>query len=164
MLKGSIEYLNYLLLSTGRGVFIQVEKLRHAFFLAGGGKKGWNFKGIETLSVCFPRHRTSGPVPAVIRNAGKILTRSHPPSQKTKKTKQKKKKREQTRAGKGFPPFSRVLFNSPPPLSERLEQALAPQSSVEVQKLERVSRVRAQNPSKSLNLRRGEKHRALPSL
>lgn len=38
---------------------------------------------------CFPRHRASGPVPAVIRNAGEKLTRSHPPPPK-KKQKQKR--------------------------------------------------------------------------
>ena len=88
MLKGLIEYLIYLLFSTGRGVFIQVEKVFQdmPFFRARG-----DFKGIETLSVCFPRHRASGPVPAVIWNGGEKLTRSYP---------QRKKKLEETRTGK----------------------------------------------------------------
>lgn len=75
MLEALIEYLIYLLFSTGRGVFIQVEKVYQdmPFFGARG-----DFKGIETLSVCFPRHRASGPVPAVNQNASEKLTRSHP--------------------------------------------------------------------------------------
>ena len=83
MLKGLIEYLIYLLFSSGRDVFIQVEKVYQdiPFFRAQG-----DFKGIETLSVffCFPRHRASRPVPAVIRNAGEKLTRSHTPPKKQK--------------------------------------------------------------------------------
>lgn len=48
MLKGLIEYLIYLLFSSGRDFFIQVEKVYQdiPFFRAQGV-----FKGIETLSV-----------------------------------------------------------------------------------------------------------------
>ena len=88
MLKGLIEYLIYLLFRTGRGVFIQVEKVYQDMPFFGAR---WDFKGIETLLVCFPRHRPSGPVQAVMRNAGEKLTRSHPrPKTKQNKTKQNK--------------------------------------------------------------------------
>ena len=91
MLKGLIEYLIYLLFRTGRGVFIQVENVYQDMPFFGAR---WDFKGIETLLVCFLRHRASGPVQAVVRNAGEKLTRSHPPPPKKNKTKQNKTKQK----------------------------------------------------------------------
>ena len=112
MLKGLIEYLIYLLFSSGRDVFIQVEKVYQDIpFLE--RRAIWRVLKLFHF-FCFPRHRASGPVPAVIRNAGEKLTRSHTPPQKKTKT-----KLEETRVVKGSPPrFSGVRFNSPfpPPL------------------------------------------------
>ena len=96
MLKGLIEYLIYLLFSSGRDVFIQVEKVYQdiPFFRAQG-----DLKGIETLSVfllsaasrlraCTGSHT----------ERGRKIDEEPPPHQKKTKT-----KLEETRVVKGFP-------------------------------------------------------------
>ena len=93
MLKGLIEYLIYLLFRTGRGVFIQVEKVYQDMPFFGGR---WDFKGIETLLVCFPR-RLRTCTGSHSERGRKIDKEPPPPQNKTKqnKTKQNWRRLEQ---------------------------------------------------------------------
>ena len=96
MLKGLIEYLIYLLFSSGRDVFIQVEKVYQdiPFFRAQD-----DLKGIETLSVFLlsAASRLRACTGSHSERGRKIDEESPPPPKKTKT------KLEETRVVKGFP-------------------------------------------------------------
>ena len=97
MLKGLIEYLIYLLFSSGRDVFIQVEKVYQdiPFFRAQG-----DLKGIETLSVfLFSAASCLRACTGSHSDRGRKIDEEppHPPPKKTKT------KLEETRVVKGFP-------------------------------------------------------------
>lgn len=97
MLKGLIEYLIYLLFSSGRDVFIQVEKVYQdiPFFRAQG-----DLKGIETLSVfLFSSASCLRACTGSHSERGRKIDEEppHPPPKKTKT------KLEETRVVKGFP-------------------------------------------------------------
>ena len=96
MLKGLIEYLIYLLFSSGRNVFIQVEKVYQdiPFFRAQD-----DLKGIETLSVFLlsAASRLRACTGSHSERGRKIDEEPPPPKKKTKT------KLEETRVVKGFP-------------------------------------------------------------
>ena len=97
MLKGLIEYLIYLLFSSGRDVFIQVEKVYQdiPLFRAQG-----DLKGIETLSVfLFSAASCLRACTGSHSERGRKIDEEppHPPPKKTKT------KLEETRVVKGFP-------------------------------------------------------------
>ena len=100
MLKGLIEYLIYLLFSSGRDVFIQVEKVYQdiPFFGAQG-----DLKGIETLSVfLFSAASRLRACTGSHSERGRKIDEEPPPPPPQKKPKTKTKL-EETRVVKGFP-------------------------------------------------------------